>query len=117
MDSCLISSKLQGFAASASCSGDTRFFHSLRSTAVFTVISVFFELVFGMALALIMNKAIKESAGVRTTALIPWRFRPPVRAHVELHVRRQQRGSGQDIRGYRLIASPEADAALRPAAR
>ncbi|MPM21586.1 hypothetical protein SDC9_68030 [bioreactor metagenome] len=72
MDSCLISSNFTGFAAYGKLLGDTRFFHSLKSTAVFTVISVFFELVFGMALALIMNKAIKGIGGVRTTALIPW---------------------------------------------
>ncbi len=77
MDSCLISSNFTGFAAYGKLLNDTRFFHSLRSTAIFTVISVFFELVFGMALALIMNKAIKAIGGVRTTALIPGQFRPP----------------------------------------
>ncbi len=30
------------------------------------------ELIFGMALALIMNQAIKGIGGIRTTALIPW---------------------------------------------
>ncbi len=72
MDSCLIRSNFTGLAAYGKLLHDTRFFHSLRSTAIFTVISVFFELVFGMALALIMNQAIKGIGGVRTTALIPW---------------------------------------------
>ena len=72
MDSCLIRSNFTGLAAYGKLLHDTRFFHSLRSTTIFTVISVFFELVFGMALALIMNQAIKGIGGVRTTALIPW---------------------------------------------
>ena len=72
MDSCLIRSNFTGLAAYGKLLHDTRFFHSLRSTAIFTVISVFFELVFGMILALIMNQAIKGIGGVRTTALIPW---------------------------------------------
>ena len=72
MDSCLINSNFTGLAAYGKLLTDTRFFHSLKSTAIFTVISVSLELVFGMALALIMNKAIKGIGGVRTTALIPW---------------------------------------------
>ena len=72
MESCLIGSNFTGFSAYAKLLTDTRFFHSLKSTAIFTVISVSLELVFGMALALIMNQAIKGIGGVRTTALIPW---------------------------------------------
>ena len=72
MDRCLIKSNFTGLAAYGKLLNDTRFFHSLQSTAIFTVISVSFELIFGMALALIMNKAIKGIGGVRTTALIPW---------------------------------------------
>jgi len=56
----------------ASLVRDSRFWSALRITMVFTVISVFLELVLGMALALIMNKAIKGIGGVRTVALIPW---------------------------------------------
>ncbi|MEA4914699.1 MAG: sugar ABC transporter permease [Christensenella sp.] len=72
MDSCLIGSNFTGLSAYGKLLSDTRFFHSLRSTAVFTAISVTLELIFGMALALIMNQAIKGIGGVRTTALIPW---------------------------------------------
>ena len=72
MDRCLINSNFTGLAAYGKLLSDTRFFHSLKSTAIFTVISVTLELIFGMALALIMNKAIKGIGGVRTTALIPW---------------------------------------------
>ena len=72
MDHCLISSNFTGLDAYVRLLHDTRFFRSLKSTAVFTVISVSLELVFGMGLALIMNQAIKGIGGIRTTALIPW---------------------------------------------
>lgn len=72
MDGCRISGNFQGLAAYKKLLSDSRFGKSLKSTLIFTVISVFFELVLGMALALIMNKAIKGIGGVRTTALIPW---------------------------------------------
>ena len=72
MESCLISSNFTGIAAYARLLNDTRFFRSLKSTAIFTLISVSLELVFGMGLALIMNQAIKGIGGIRTTALIPW---------------------------------------------
>ena len=72
INGCVIGSNFQGLAAYKQLLHDTRFGSSLKSTLLFTVISVFFELVLGMALALIMNKAIKGIGVVRTTALIPW---------------------------------------------
>ena len=72
MDGCVIGSNFTGLAAYKKLLSDSRFGKSLGSTLIFTVVSVFFELVLGMALALIMNKAIKGIGGVRTTALIPW---------------------------------------------
>lgn len=72
INGCVISSNFQGLTAYKQLVKDTRFGKSLSSTLLFTVVSVFFELVLGMALALIMNKAIKGIGIVRTTALIPW---------------------------------------------
>lgn len=72
IDGCFINSNFTGLAAYKKLLSDTRFGKSLGSTFLFTVVSVFFELVLGMALALIMNKAIKGIGMVRTTALIPW---------------------------------------------
>ena len=72
INGCVISSNFQGLAAYRQLLSDSRFGKSLGSTLLFTVVSVFFELVLGMALALIMNKAIKGIGIVRTTALIPW---------------------------------------------
>ena len=72
MRTCIIESNFVGLDAYAQLLKDTRFFGSLGNTVWFTFISVFFELILGMALALIMNKAIKGIGGVRTAALIPW---------------------------------------------
>lgn len=108
MDSCLISSNFTGFAAYGKLLGDTRFFHSLKSTAVFTVISVFFELVFGMALALIMNKAIRGIGGVRTTALIPWAIPTAVSALMWSYMYDGSSGAVAKVfADIGLIASPE----------
>ncbi len=51
---------------------DPRLGKSLVNTLVFTIVSVALELVLGLALALIMNKAMKGQGLVRTTSLIPW---------------------------------------------
>ena len=72
MSGCVISGNFSGLKAYGELVKDERFGKSLKSTFVFTVISVACELVLGMCLALIMNKAIKGIGIVRTTALIPW---------------------------------------------
>ncbi len=52
--------------------GDTRLLTALWHTIFFTIVSVFFEFVIGLGLALIMNKAIRGIGIIRTSALIPW---------------------------------------------
>jgi multiple sugar transport system permease protein len=52
--------------------GDGRFWQSLWNTTIFTCVSVILELIFGMAIALILNPAYKGRALVRTVALLPW---------------------------------------------
>jgi multiple sugar transport system permease protein len=108
MQSCLIESNFTGLAAYGKLLGDTRFFRSLRSTAVFTAISVSCELVLGMALALIMNKAIKGIGGVRTTALIPWAIPTAVSALMWSYMYDGSSGIVAKIfTDIGLIASPE----------
>lgn len=51
---------------------DFRLWFSLWNTFIFTVLSVLFEFVLGLALAMIMNKAIAGQGFIRTTSLIPW---------------------------------------------
>ena len=72
INTCKISNNFSGLSAYVQLLKDTRFSDSLSTTIIFTVISVFFEFVLGLALALIMNKAIKGIGIVRTVSLIPW---------------------------------------------
>ena len=51
---------------------DPLWWRSVINTLWFTALSVTFELVLGMALALVMDKAMRGIGLVRTTALIPW---------------------------------------------
>ena len=108
MDSCMINSNFTGLAAYGKLLSDTRFFHSLKSTAIFTLISVTLELIFGMALALIMNKAIRGIGGVRTTALIPWAIPTAVSALMWSYMYDGSSGIIAKIfADIGLIASPE----------
>jgi multiple sugar transport system permease protein len=52
--------------------GDGRFWQSLGNTAIFTVISVFLELLLGLGVALVLNKSFWGRGVVRTVAIIPW---------------------------------------------
>lgn len=48
------------------------FVASIRNTFIFTAFSVFFELVLGLAMALIMHSATKGKGALRTIILVPW---------------------------------------------
>lgn len=72
VDDCFIVSNFVGVNGYVSVLRDTRFWNATWNTVLFTVISVSCEFVLGLALAMVMNKAIKGIGGVRTTALIPW---------------------------------------------
>jgi multiple sugar transport system permease protein len=52
--------------------GDGRFWQSLGNTGIFTMISVFLELLLGLGVALILNKSFWGRGVVRTVAIIPW---------------------------------------------
>jgi multiple sugar transport system permease protein len=72
MKTCLRSSNYVGLSNYSRLLGDERFGQAVGNTFVFTIFSVAIELLLGMALALIMNKAMRGIGLVRTTALIPW---------------------------------------------
>ena len=72
MRSCIVGTNFIGLVGYQKLLQDNRFFTALKNTLVFTVISVAIELVLGMALAIIMDKAIRGIGIVRTTSLIPW---------------------------------------------
>ena len=52
--------------------GDGRFWQSLWNTSVFTLFSVVLELLLGLGVALVLNKAFFGRGVVRTVAIIPW---------------------------------------------
>lgn len=72
MRKCFIEPNFVGLSNFSRLFGDSRFYSALGNTLLFMTVSVSVELVLGMALAVIMNKAIKGIGLVRTTALIPW---------------------------------------------
>ncbi|MBY6037947.1 ABC transporter permease subunit [Fictibacillus nanhaiensis] len=51
---------------------DKRMWKAIQNTTIFTVISVFVELVIGLAIAILINKAFFGRGLVRATILIPW---------------------------------------------
>ena len=55
-------------------SGDagTRFWNAFYNTTFFTVVCVVIEVVLGVAMALIMNKAFKAKGLIRASILVPW---------------------------------------------
>lgn len=51
---------------------DKRMWESLGNTIIFTVTSVFFELVIGLLVALLINRTFKGRGFIRASVLIPW---------------------------------------------
>lgn len=72
LQKCIIPSNFIGLQGYKQALADPRVGIALRNTLVFTVISVFIELVLGLGLALVLNKAIFGKGLIRTTSLIPW---------------------------------------------
>ncbi|CAN5811982.1 sugar ABC transporter permease [soil metagenome] len=56
------------------------FLGGLTNTVVFTVVSVFFEFIIGLAIALAINKAFRGRGLVRAAILVPWAFPPAISA-------------------------------------
>lgn len=50
------------------------FLSGLTNTVIFTVVSVFFEFVIGLAIALAINRAFRGRGLVRAAVLVPWAF-------------------------------------------
>lgn len=72
LDTCIIDSNFVGFDNFRQILKDPRVAYTLIITLIFTAVSVFCELVLGLMLALIMNKAMKGRGLIRTMSLIPW---------------------------------------------
>jgi multiple sugar transport system permease protein len=65
-------SRWAGFKNYSTALGNSEFWTALRTTLIFTVASVFLELVIGLAMALAMHAAFKGQGLLRTTVLVPW---------------------------------------------
>lgn len=72
LDHSIIPSNFIGLKGYKKALTDERIGIALGNTILFTVVSVFLELILGLGLALILNKAIFGQGFIRTTSLIPW---------------------------------------------
>ncbi len=72
LDTAYIEPNFSGLDNFKAIGSDNRVQWSLIVTLIFTVASVSFELVFGLVLAMIMNKAMTGRGMIRTISLIPW---------------------------------------------
>jgi trehalose/maltose transport system permease protein len=51
---------------------DSEFWSAVRVTIIFTIVSVFFETVIGLGMAMAMHAAFKGQGVLRTVVLVPW---------------------------------------------
>lgn len=65
---------------------DHRMWSGMSQTVVFTFFSVAFELVLGILLALVMNKAMRGQGMIRVLSLIPWAIPTVVSALIWLYL-------------------------------
>lgn len=63
-----------GFQNYADAFQNEDFRGGLTNTVIFTVVSVFFEFVIGLAIALAINRAFRGRGLVRAAVLVPWAF-------------------------------------------
>jgi multiple sugar transport system permease protein len=63
---------LDNYAAIFAGDAGTRFWNAFYNTTFFTVVCVAVEVVLGVAMALIMNKAFRGKGLIRASILIPW---------------------------------------------
>jgi multiple sugar transport system permease protein len=92
-----LQSVFSGFDNYARLIGDGRFWQSMWQTTIFTVSSLLLELVFGMAIALVLNQAFFGRGLVRTSALIPWALPTAVMGLAWAWIFNDQYGVANDI--------------------
>jgi trehalose/maltose transport system permease protein len=61
---------------------DPDWWHSVKNTFIFTVISVFFETLIGLGIALLLHSNIRGRGLLRTAVLIPWAIPAVVSARI-----------------------------------
>jgi len=65
-------SRFVGFDNYSEALGSSQFWDAMKTTVLFTVISVGLELVIGLAMALVMHRAFRGRALLRAVVLVPW---------------------------------------------
>ncbi len=93
---------LGNYAKALTGDGSADFWPAFIVTNVFTGISVTFELAIGMMMALIMNRAFKGRALVRTSVLVPWAIPTAVTAKLWLWMM-QPDGIVNAVTGQKII--------------
>ncbi len=68
----ILESNFVGLAHYADYLKDARMWRSLWNTTLFTVVSVSLELVFGLGIALLINRSFRGRGLIRATVLVPW---------------------------------------------
>ncbi len=72
LEDSILSSNFIGLANYQRYLQDDRMWRSLWNTLIFTVVSVFFELILGLFIALLIHRAFIGRSLVRVSVLIPW---------------------------------------------
>jgi ABC-type sugar transport system permease subunit len=72
--------------------GDPLFRTSMGNTVIFTIISVIFETIFGLGIALLINRTFPGRGLVRAAILVPWAFPTVVSAQMWLLMYNDQTG-------------------------
>lgn len=85
---------------------DQRWWRAVWNTILFSVVSVFFETVFGLVIALVLNESFKGRGLVRAAVLIPWAIPTIVSARMWGWMMHDQFGILNDIL-MRLHIIPE----------
>lgn len=74
------------------------FFRYYMNTLIFTVVTVFFELILGLVVALLLNKEFKGRGIVRAAVLVPWAIPTIVNAKIwQLLFLANEKGVANDI--------------------
>jgi ABC-type sugar transport system permease subunit len=87
---------------------DPTFIQAMVTTLIFTVGSVFFETIFGLGIALLINKTFPGRGLVRAAILVPWAFPTIVSAQMWLLMYNDQTGIITFIlRGLHLLGASD----------
>ncbi|KGX91553.1 ABC transporter permease [Pontibacillus halophilus JSM 076056 = DSM 19796] len=82
MESSFMKENFVGLSNYTSYFQESRLWQSIGVTSLFTVVSVFFELILGLAIALLINRAFIGRGAVRASVLIPWAIPTAVSAMI-----------------------------------